>query len=56
MTGQYGLQGMYCGVPVILGREGIERILEVPLTTDEKAALAKSAADVKANLEKLATL
>jgi malate dehydrogenase len=56
LTGQYGLDGMYCGVPVVLGKDGIERILEIPLTSDEKAALDKSAADVKANLEKLATL
>jgi malate dehydrogenase len=56
LTGQYGLKDLYCGVPVVLGKDGIERILEIPLTPEEKSALEKSAADVKANLEKLATL
>ena len=43
LTGEYGLQGMFLGVPCKLGRAGLERILEVELTADEKGALAKSA-------------
>jgi malate dehydrogenase len=53
LEGEYGINGVYCGVPVLLGKDGIERILEVPLTDDERAALNKSAEEVKANVAKL---
>ncbi len=53
LEGEYGIDGVYCGVPVMLGKDGIERILEVPLTNDERAALNKSVADVKENMAKL---
>jgi malate dehydrogenase len=53
LDGEYGISGVVVGVPVILGAGGIEKVLEVPLTTDERAALQKSAGDVKANIEKL---
>ena len=46
LEGEYGMKGHFLGVPVKLGRKGIEKILEVTLTADEKAALAKSAAAV----------
>jgi len=47
LQGEYGLSGIYCGVPCKLGKGGLEQILEVQLTADEKAALAKSANAVK---------
>jgi malate dehydrogenase len=47
LEGEYGLSGMYCGVPCKLGKRGLEQIVEVPLTADEKAALEKSAEGVK---------
>ncbi|MGH7538821.1 MAG: malate dehydrogenase [Gemmatimonadales bacterium] len=47
LEGEYGLSGMYCGVPCKLGKGGLEKILEVQLTADERAALAKSANAVK---------
>jgi malate dehydrogenase len=47
LEGEYGLTGMYCGVPCKLGAKGLEQILEVELTADEKAALQKSAEAVK---------
>ena len=47
LEGEYGLSGMYCGVPCKLGRGGMEQIVTVALTADEQAALAKSAAAVK---------
>src|SRR5882762_193374 len=47
LEGEYGLSGMYCGVPCKLGKNGLEKIIEVQLTADEKAALKKSADAVK---------
>jgi malate dehydrogenase len=47
LEGEYGIQGLYVGVPVKLGAQGIEKIFEVNLTEDECAALLKSAAAVQ---------
>ncbi|NBW64442.1 malate dehydrogenase [bacterium] len=47
LEGEYGMRGLFLGVPVKLGRKGIEQILEIELTADEKAALAKSADAVR---------
>jgi len=53
LQGEYGLKDTFVGVPVKLNRKGIEKIVDVPLTAEEKAALAKSADEVKANIAKL---
>ncbi len=53
LEGEYGLRDVFVGVPVILGAKGVEKILEVRLTKEEQAALAKSAESVKANIAKL---
>src|SRR5438309_10822495 len=47
LEGEYGLSGMYCGVPCKLGKNGLEKLVEVQLTADEKSALKKSAEAVK---------
>jgi len=47
LEGEYGIKGLYCGVPVKLGAKGIEKIYEIKLQADEQAALQKSAAAVK---------
>jgi len=47
LEGEYGMKGLFLGVPVKLGRKGMEKIIEVTLTADEKAALAKSAEAVR---------
>jgi malate dehydrogenase len=47
LEGEYGMKDLFLGVPVKLGRNGIEQILEIELTADEKAALAKSADAVR---------
>jgi malate dehydrogenase len=47
LDGEYGLSGMYCGVPCKLGRRGLEKIVEVTLTPDEAKALRASAAAVQ---------
>lgn len=47
LTGQYGLKDIYLGVPVILGRKGIEKIIEIDLNEEEKKLLYQSADAVK---------
>ncbi|MCS6809191.1 MAG: malate dehydrogenase [Bacteroidota bacterium] len=53
LEGEYGLRDVVCGVPIILGKNGMERIFEIKLSADEQAALAKSADDVRSNIAKL---
>jgi malate dehydrogenase len=47
LEGEYGIQGLYVGVPVKLGARGVEQIIEIKLTAEEKSALDKSAASVR---------
>ncbi|MBO2536909.1 malate dehydrogenase [Rummeliibacillus suwonensis] len=47
LEGEYGYEGIYLGVPTVLGGNGIEKIIELDLTADEKTALDKSAEAVK---------
>jgi len=47
LTGEYGVKDLYLGVPVILGKNGIERIIELDLNEDEKALLATSESAVR---------
>ena len=47
LQGEYGISGLYVGVPCKLGAKGLEQIIEIKLTPEEKAALDKSAAAVK---------
>ena len=47
LEGEYGMKGLFLGVPCKLGRRGIEKIVEVELTKDERAALEKSAEAVR---------
>ncbi|PLT32432.1 malate dehydrogenase [Bacillus sp. V5-8f] len=53
LEGEYGFKGIYLGVPTILGSGGIEKIIELELKEDEKAALAKSADSVKSVMQVL---
>lgn len=50
LTGQYGLDDVYIGVPVKLGKAGVEEILELELTDDEKTALHNSAEEVRTGI------
>ena len=43
LQGEYGINDLYVGVPVKLGKNGMEKIIEIKLTDDESAALRKSA-------------
>jgi len=56
MQGEYGLKDMFFGVPVQLGRQGIERIVEYKLNDDESAVFNKSAASVKETINALNSL
>ena len=53
LDGQYGVKGLYVGVPVNLGRKGVEQIIEIKLLPDEQAAFDKSAAAVRELVDKL---
>jgi malate dehydrogenase len=56
LSGQYGHKDLFIGVPVKLGRQGIEQIYELSLTAQEKTALAKSALAVQGLVNDLAEL
>lgn len=56
LDGEYGLSDMYFGVPVILGANGVEKILELPLNDDEKALVQASAQAVRTTLDTLKRL
>ena len=47
LSGEYGMKDLYLGVPVIMGRKGVERVVQVDLNEDEKKLLQKSADGVK---------
>jgi len=47
LEGEYGLNGLFVGVPVKLGARGAEEIVQIKLTAEENAALQKSAASVR---------
>ena len=53
LEGEYGFHDLYLGVPTILGKHGIEQVLELDLTDEEKAALSKSADSVRSVLSVL---
>lgn len=53
LQGEYGLSDICFGVPVKLGRKGVEQILEIELTEEEQAGLEKSAALIRSSMEAL---
>ena len=53
LNGAYGLQGIYFGVPAILGKNGVEKVVEISLTTEESKALQLSAQKVKQGIEEV---
>ncbi len=53
LEGEYGITGLFVGVPVKLGRRGIEQIIQITLTPDEAAALNRSAEAVRELTDKL---
>jgi malate dehydrogenase len=53
LEGEYGIQGLFVGVPVKLGRRGIEQVVQITLTPEESGALHRSAAAVRELTDKL---
>ena len=47
LNGEYGLSGLYVGVPAVIGKDGVERIIQFPTNDDEKAMFAKSVESVQ---------
>ena len=48
LNGEYGVKGLYVGVPVIIGAGGVERVIEIDLNGAERSMLMKSVESVKA--------
>ena len=53
LNGEYGIKDVYCGVPVKLSSQGVEEIIEIEITAQEKEALRQSSEAVKTNINKL---
>ena len=53
LQGEYGLSGLALSIPSVVGKNGIEKVLEIPLNKKEKNALLASADQLKAVIEKL---
>lgn len=53
LNGEYGVKGLYVGVPVKLGRNGVEEVVEIELTKDERTAFSKSVDMVRKGVEEL---
>ncbi len=47
LNGEYGLKGIYLGVPIVMGKGGVEKVVEIELNAEEKKALHESADRVK---------
>ena len=56
LNGEYGVKGVYVGVPVIIGANGVEKVVEVALDADEAAMFAKSVASVQSLVEACKTI
>lgn len=54
LQGEYGLRDVFLGVPILVGAKGVEKILEIELTAEERAALQKSGKDVADMIGELA--
>lgn len=53
LNGEYGIKDIYAGVPVILGKEGVEKVVEIKLTKEEKAQFKESCTSVRKLIKKL---
>lgn len=53
LTGEYGVDGLFIGVPVILGKNGVEQVVEMELTSEEKEAFKNSVAEVQKTVDEV---
>jgi len=56
LNGEYGFEGIYMGVPAVLGKQGVERILELPLDTEARIQMQKTAGSIQKDLVALREL
>jgi malate dehydrogenase len=56
VEGEYGMRDLFIGVPIVLGGKGVEKIVQLKLSSDELAALQKSGADVAASIAELGVM
>jgi len=56
LQGEYGVDGLFVGFPVVLGAKGMERVIQITLSTEEQAAFSKSAAAVRELVDAMAAL
>ena len=56
LNGQYGVEGIYTGVPAILGAGGVEEIIELPLSTEARIQMQKTVGAITKDLEALRDL
>lgn len=54
LNGEYGARGLFVGVPVVLGKDGAEKVMALEITEEEKTGFGRSVSAVKALVEKLA--
>ncbi|KAB2822087.1 MAG: malate dehydrogenase, partial [Candidatus Dadabacteria bacterium] len=54
LDGPYGIRGLYVGVPALIGRRGVEKVIELDLTTEERSDFDRSASAVRELLERIA--
>jgi len=53
LEGEYGVKGLFIGVPVVLGEEGVERIIEIDLNGAEKESFRKSVESVRKTVDEV---
>jgi malate dehydrogenase len=56
LNGQYGIEGLYMGVPAVLGKDGVERIVELPLDNESRILMNKTAAAIAKDVDLLRDL
>jgi malate dehydrogenase len=56
LTGEYGVDGLFIGVPVILGKDGVEKVIEMKLTADEQEAFKNSVAAVQKTVDEVKSM
>jgi malate dehydrogenase len=53
LQGEYGVKNLYAGVPIIIGKDGVEKVIELQLTADEQALFDKSVDGVRKLIEEV---